>query len=245
MNEIYEAAWRTTLILAVLLVVARVLGRRTLVQLTFFDFVVGTTIGNIAATVVADKSANIYAVVASLATVTLWVLVISVASMKSLPARKLLEAQPLVVVYKGQVLEDNLHKRYYNVNDLLELLREQGVFSPSEVEVALIETDGALSVLKKLPYQEATTNSLAQPQGASLSGSNMVGKELIINGKIIDDNLEAAGMSGAELREQVASQGVRVEDVILGLLTPEGELYIDKQQDVTSGTFGGKQKTEK
>ena len=131
------------------------------------------------------------------------------------------------------------------MNDLLELLREQGVFSPSEVEVALIETDGALSVLKKLPYQEATTNSLAQPQGASLSGSNMVGKEIIINGKIIDDNLEAAGMSGAEFREQVASQGVRVEDVILGLLTPEGELYIDKQQDVTSGTFGGKQKTEK
>jgi uncharacterized membrane protein YcaP (DUF421 family) len=229
MNDLLEASWRTSLILGVLLIITRVLGRRILAQLTFFDFAVGITIGNVAASVISDKTANIPSILASLVTATFWVLIISTASMKLLPARKILEDQPIVVVYKGRILvEKNLSKKHYNINDLLELLREQGIFSPSEVEVALIETDGALSVLKKPAYPEMNSSGSLN----SMAFSNMVGKELIIDGKIIPENLSAAGMTNQELLEQLARQGiVRVESVMLGLLTPAGELYIDQKQD--------------
>lgn len=229
--DVVNTIWRTTLILGILLVIARLLGRRTLSQLTFFDFVVGITIGNIAASIVSDKDANIYLLITSMTTASVWVIILNIISMKSLPARKLLEAQPLIVVYKGQILEDNLSKRFYNVNDLLELLREQGVFSPSEIEIALIETDGALSILKKVPYQEMTIRSNGSPP-ESLTMSNMVGKEIIIDGKIIFENLRDAGMDVKMLMMQLESYGVsRLDDVALGLLTPEGKFYFDIKKD--------------
>ncbi|MEN6565987.1 MAG: YetF domain-containing protein [Veillonellales bacterium] len=142
MNELLDIGWRTSLVLCLLLIIARILGRRTLAQLTFFDFAVGIIIGNIAVLILSDRSMEIVLILASLVIVTFWVLVISFVSRKSLPARKILESQPILVIYKGRILEENLKKRYYNVNDLLELLREQEVFSPSHVEAALIETDG-------------------------------------------------------------------------------------------------------
>lgn len=219
--------------LGVLLIIARILGRRTLAQLTFFDFVVGIVLGNIAASIVLDKTANIPEIMASLVTTAFWVIAISFLSMKSLSGRKLLEAQPMVIIYKGKILEDNLSKRYYNVNDLLELLREQEIFSPSEVEIALIETDGALSVLKK-PQQQTANSDGNQSQGTdnNVALSKMVGKELIIDGKVILENLKLAGITEADIMEQLALQGIeRVEDVTLGLLTPSGEFYFDQKKD--------------
>lgn len=232
MNDFFNIIGRTSLILGLLLIIARVLGRRTLVQLTFFDFVVGLIIGNIAALIVSDRTIDILMIVTSLVTVTVWVLIISYVSMKSLPARKILESQPILVIYKGRVLEENLSKRYYNINDLLELLREQEIFSPRQVEVALIETDGALSVLKRTDSQQNVSNNPLQSEGNSFPYSNMVGKELIIDGKIISKNLKRAGMSNEELMNQLALRGISLpQEIMLCLLTPEGELYIDTKED--------------
>jgi uncharacterized membrane protein YcaP (DUF421 family) len=118
----------------------------------------------------------------------------------------------------------------------LELLREQGGFSPGEVEIALIETDGALSILKKPTNQEMTQGGMSAPTPGGFAKSNMVGKELIIDGEIISENLQAAGMSMEELLKQLECQGIPcVDDVILCLLTPKGELYVDKKRDATGG----------
>lgn len=176
MNDLLSIFFRTSLILGLLLIVTRILGRRTLIQLTFFDFVVGITIGNIAVLIISDKSVDILLIVASLMTVTIWVLIISFVSMKSITARKILEAQPILVIYKGRILEDNLSKRYYNINDLLELLREQEVFSPSQVEAALIETDGALSILKKADQPQGRSDNAVQTNSNTVF-SNVIGKE--------------------------------------------------------------------
>lgn len=232
MNDFFNIIGRTSLILGLLLIIARVLGRRTLVQLTFFDFVAGLIIGNIAALIVSDRTIDILMIVASLVTATVWVLIISYVSMKSLPARKTLESQPLLVIYKGRILEENLSERYYNINDLLELLREQEIFSPKQVEVALIETDGALSVLKRTDSQQDVSNNRLQSEGNSFPYSNMVGRELIIDGKIISENLKRAGMSNKELMNQLALRGISLpQEIMLCLLTPEGELYIDTKED--------------
>jgi uncharacterized membrane protein YcaP (DUF421 family) len=149
--------------------------------------------------------------------------------MKSIPARKLLEAQPILVIYKGRILENNLSKRYYNVNDLLELLREQEIFSPAQVEAALIETDGALSILKKTEQGNGSSNF---SQTNSFSFSNMVGKELIIDGEIIFENLRTAGISYEELMNKVALRGIsNPQEIMLCMLTPNGEFYIDKKDN--------------
>jgi Predicted membrane protein len=232
MPEDLYVVLRTLLMLLFLLIIARVLGRRTLSELTFYDFVIGLVIGHIGGSVITD--AELFSIRAGLiagTVATLWVLAINMLSLKSVPARKLIEAEPLMVMYKGKVLENNLKKRYYNVNDLLEMLREQGCFDPEQVEVALIESDGQLSVLKKPEYQTPTTKDF-NLQNQNLSASYLAGKEVIIDGKLIQKNLEQSGLTTDQLHYQLRNVGItKFDDVILATITPDGKLYVDKRND--------------
>lgn len=231
MTEAVYVVIRTLLMLLSLLFITRILGRRTLSELTFYDFVIGLVIGNIATAVITEKEFSIQNGIVSLTVATIWVLAINLLSLNSVPARKLIESEPLMVIHNGKILEDNLKKRYYNVNDLLEMLREQGIFDPQQVEVALIEADGQLSILKKQAYQNPTFQDLNLPPPPA-PASRLTGKELIINGKIIKQNLAQSGLTITELQNQLSSTGITdPADVTLAMITPEGKLYIDRKQD--------------
>lgn len=232
MAEYLHLVTRTLLILLLLLVIARILGRRTLSELTFYDFVIGLVIGHIGGSVITDKEFSFSSGIISLAVATLWVLAINSLVLKSVPARKLIESEPLMVIHKGKILEENLKKRYYNVNDILEMLREQGSFDPRQVEVALIEADGQLSVLLKQEYQSPTKQDFTLPKQGRTPASNLVGKEIIIDGKIINKVLAQSGITTAQLQDQLNQQGIiNISDVTLAMLTPDGKLYVDQKKD--------------
>ncbi len=222
---------RTLLMLLLLIFIARILGRRTLSELTFYDFVIGLVLGHIGGSVITDEFSIPNGVVA-LVISTLWVLAVNTLTLKSLPARKLIEAEPLVVINRGKILEENLKKRYYNVNDLLEMLREQEIFDPKQVEIALIESDGQLSVLKKPEYQTPVKQDFNMQRQSSFPASNLVGKEVIIDGKVIDEGLSQCGLTLEQLTLRLNNMGVtNINDVTLAMITPEGKLYIDKRRD--------------
>ncbi len=232
MTESVYIVARTLLMLLSLLFITRILGRRTLSELTFYDFVIGLVIGNIATAVITETEFSILNGIISLAVATIWILVVSMLTLNSVPARKLIEAEPIMVIHNGKILEDNLKKRYYNVNDLLEMLREQGTFDPQQVEVGLIEPDGQLSILKKQAYQNPTFQDLRLPAQPPNPAGALTGKELIINGKIIEQNLAQSGLTITELQNQLISTGVTdLADVTLAMVTPDGKLYIDHKQD--------------
>ncbi|HMM22411.1 MAG TPA: DUF421 domain-containing protein [Selenomonadales bacterium] len=221
---------RTLISLLCLLIIARILGRRTLSELTFYDFVVGLILGNVGAAVITDQFGIREGIIA-LAVSTLWVLTMNMLSLKFIPARKIIEAEPLLVIDRGKILEDNLRKRYYNINDLLEMLREQGTFDPNQVEKALIESDGQLSVLKKSEYQSPAMKDLNNA-GGQTPVSHLAGTEVIIDGKVIGRGLAQSGLTLQELEIQLRNLGIkRVEDVMLAMFTPEGDLYVDKKSD--------------
>lgn len=227
----FDVSIRTIFILLLLLVVTRILGRRTLSELTFYDFVIGLILGNIGASIITDHfSVRSGAVV--LAVSTLWVLAINMLTLKSIPARKLIEAEPLLVISKGKILENNLKKRYYNINDLLELLREQGTFDPSQVEIAFIEADGHLSILKKQAYQSPSMKDLNIQTQSQVPASSLVGKEVIVDGKVLDQGLAQCGLTLDQLIVRLSAIGITaIDDVMLAMITPEGKLYIDKKND--------------
>ena len=235
MLEDLSIAIRTVFILFVLLVICRVLGRRTLSELTFYDFVMGLILGQFGASVITEAEFSLRSGLIGLLAATLWVLSINFLSMKSIPARKLLESEPLLVIHKGKILEKNLQKRFYNINDLLEMLREQEVFDPAQVELALIESDGELSVLKKQAFQTPTVKDLELPQNPVMN-SLCVGNELIIDGKLMEQGLVKTGLTANWLQEQLSAKGISsYQDVALAMTTPEGTLYVDKKAD-ESGT---------
>ncbi|SHJ61573.1 YetF domain-containing protein [Propionispora hippei] len=223
---------RTLLILGALLLIARILGRRTLSELTFYDFVIGLIIGNIGSAVITETDFGIIHGLVSLVTATLWLLLIDMLSMKFVAARKLIEAEPLMVMHKGKILDANLKKRYYNTNDLLEMLREQGIFDPDQVELALIEPDGELSILKKTEYEPPAAKDFDAFQQTTTPASQLASREIIIDGKIIEQGLAQSGLTREELTAQLNNKGItNVADVTVAMLTPEGELYVDRRKD--------------
>ncbi len=223
---------RTFLMLVSLLLITRILGRRTLSELNFYDFVIGLIIGNIGSSVITDEKFSIYNGLIALSVATIWILAINRLTRKSVPARKLIEAEPLMAIHNGKILENNLNKRYYNVNDLLEMLREQGIFDPNQVEVALIESDGQLSVLKKPEYQNPSIKDLAIQKPNQTPAGIQAGTQIIIDGKVIENGLAQSGLTLDQLKLQLSNLGISdMQKVILAMITPEGEIYVDRQDD--------------
>ena len=122
---------------------------RLVSQLTFFDYVMGITIGSIAATLSVDLESRAWPHWVGLAVWTIAVLAIQIASAKSNVAAKVFMGEPVVVISKGKLLEDAMGRMRYTAGNLLEQLRNQGIFDISTVEFAVMESDGQLSVLLK------------------------------------------------------------------------------------------------
>ncbi|MDT8902366.1 YetF domain-containing protein [Anaeroselena agilis] len=235
MNELLDIVIRATVAYMLLLLLTRVMGRKQISQLTFFDFVSGIAIGSIAASTFFNPAMPTYLGVAALVVWTGWVLATAKLTLVSLPARKLVEAEPLMVIHKGRILEEKLTDRHYNVNDLLKQLREKSIFDPGQVEVGIIETDGKLSVLKKSQFQTVTAGDLGAAGPPAASGG-LVGKEIIINGEILDDNLAAAGLTRAMLADYLRANGIEdAAAVELLLVNPQGQYYLDLKKDGAAG----------
>ncbi|CQR73828.1 hypothetical protein SOV_33300 [Sporomusa ovata DSM 2662] len=231
MNDLLDIAIRASVAYMLLLLLTRVMGRKQISQLTFFDFVSGIAIGSIAASTLINPTMPIYLGIAALVVWTGWVLATARLTLVNLPARKLVEAEPLMVIHKGKILEEKLAGRNYNINDLLKQLREKSVFDPGQVEVGIIETDGKISILKKSQFQPLTSGDMAVASSQA-SSNGLAGKELIIDGRFIADNLTAAGLTQTALAEYLRLQGVQdVSEVELMIINPQGQYYIDLKQD--------------
>lgn len=229
METIVQTIYRTFIALGSLLIVTRLMGRRSIAQLTLYDYVIGLILGNIGASFAVGGSVSIVEGLASLVAATVWVLGVNFFTQRNLAARKFIDSQPIIVVYQGRILEENLRGKFYNVNDLLRSLREQGIFDPNAVEIAVIESDGKVSVKEKEKngnkIQERTSQLPVEDH------SKLVGRELVIDGKMIDKSLEKSGITAKGLERRLAERNTKLADVTLAMVTPEGKLYIDIKDD--------------
>ena len=109
-------------------------------------------------------------------------------------------------------------------------LRQQGIFDPDDVETAIIETDGKISVMER--NKESKQKTSETKYGVLPDGfKKLVGQELIINGKVIKETLAESDISVDWLDSALIDQGLKLEDVVVALITPDGKLYIDKKDD--------------
>ncbi|REJ33491.1 MAG: hypothetical protein DIU83_06190 [Bacillota bacterium] len=220
-------AIRSTVTFFTMLALTRVLGKRQLAQLNFFDYVFGITVGSIAASLSIEPDLKFVPTWLALLLWTFWGLVTSSLSLYSRRLRKLLDGEPTVVVQNGQILEGALKRLNYNLDDLRMQLRSQGVFSMGEVEFAIVEPGGQLSVLKKSQLLPATPADLNIPTAYKGPAT-----ELIVDGHIVHANLEQLGLTEAWLVEQVRGRGHEMADVYYAELDTQGNLYIDLHDDL-------------
>lgn len=202
------------------------MGKRQLSQLTFFDYVNGISIGSMAATLAVDLTAESIPTLVGLLTWSLWVMVLAVLSIKSRLLRRLIDGKPTIAIQNGKILEDNLHKYGFNIDDMRMLLRQKDVFNLSEVEYLLLEADGQISVLKKSQNQPLTPFDLNIP-----TNYKGLAVDLISGGKILTDNLDLLDLSEDWLLNTLAKQNLSLEDVFYAELETSGNIYLDVYQD--------------
>src|SRR5690625_5227426 len=127
----------------------RIMGKKQLSQLTFFDYCVGITIGPIAATMSVDQNVKISNGIVSLVIWGLFPISLAIFGLKSRKFLHFTDGKPAIIIKEGKVLDKSMKKNHLAIDELMMLLREKNIFKISDVEMAVLETNGELSILKK------------------------------------------------------------------------------------------------
>jgi len=227
MERIWDTVIRTLVGFAVLLILTRLAGKKQIGQMTVFTYITGIALGNMAGDMIIHKDVEIMDGVIGM---TLWSVLIFLMEYLSLNlpgVRVLLDGEPVLVIKKGVVQAKELKNMRLNMDDLTMLLREKDVFSIREVQYAILEPHGELSVVKKAVKQQASKEDLnLQPQEpAYLPG------EIITDGKVILRNLREFGKSEEWLRQELSVQGISsAKDVLYAELEEDGTLFVQKRR---------------
>lgn len=213
---------------ALLLVMVRWIGSTQLTQLTFFNWVAGASMGNIAANmlVTTDKGAwlsNCYALVLF----TLLSIVSAFIALKSRSFRRVSNGEPMVLIHKGVILRENLRRSKVNLDVLMMLLREKGYFAYNDIEFGILEPTGNLSILPSTASQSVSKQDLVSGVDMSDKGQGPY-VELVIDGEIDEDKLKATGHTHDWLTETVRKRGAKnLADVMFLAVNEQGEVIVD------------------
>ncbi|WP_375090966.1 DUF421 domain-containing protein [Peribacillus sp. RS7] len=221
-----EIVLRSLFFLIVLFVITKVLGKKQLSQLSFFEYVTGITIGNVGAELATKVEGNIIHGVLSILVFAIAPFIAGLISLKSKTFRDLVEGKASVFIKDGKVMEDNLKKEKYTIDELLGLLRKKDVFDISEVEFALLEANGDFSVMLKKQNQPVTAKDLNLSVAAVKEPQT-----IIMDGSILDEPLSTIGLNRNWLHTELDKLGVILENVFLGQANSNGELTVDLFDD--------------
>lgn len=221
--SVTEMLIRTTLAFFALLVLARILGKKQLGQLTFFHYITGITFGSIASEIASQKETPFLDGLISLIWWTFLTFLMTFITLKFQKTRVLLDDKPTIVIQNGLILEAGLKKSRLNLDELTMMLREKDVFSMSEIDCAVLETNGNLSILKKMPHLESTKLDVK----ADTTPPTYLPTEVIADGKIVIQNLLGLDLNEDWLSKKLRKQNVQnVEDVLFAQVQGNGSLYI-------------------
>ncbi len=222
MNEILLTIVRGAFAYLVLLTVSRIIGRKAIGQMTFFDYTVTITFGSLTAHFgIGSNKTPLNSLTVLLVFGALYLLTSAIVA-KNIRIRKLVDSEPVVVIAKGEFVKANMKRTHMTVGLLNKLLREKNVFNIIDVEYAIFESNGQLSVLPKANRQPLTPADMNIP--AAYRGLTT---ELIIDGLVLYENMAQIGKDENWLRTELASKGIpRPEDVFFAALDTAGNFYV-------------------
>ena len=217
---------RSVFILIILFAITKWLGKRQISQLSFFEYIAGMTIGDIAAQVSTGLDSKFFHGVFAILIFAVVPFLTGILSLKHKTSRDFFEGKSTVLIKDGKILEDNLKKEKYTSDELLELLRGKSAFSVAEVEFAVLEPSGELNVLLKKDSQPLTAKDI----GLKVPNEKEP-QTVIMDGNVLDEPLSASGHNRAWLHSELEKIGVVIENVFLGQVDSYGQLTIDIYND--------------
>ncbi|MFI8686988.1 DUF421 domain-containing protein [Rossellomorea sp. NPDC077527] len=226
MDGILFSIIRTIISFMLLILVTLVIGKHINSHKTHFSFALSITIGSLIANMGFNTHLDFTEILGSFFSLFTLYYILLLMTSHSRTLRQWISGCPTVIIEKGKVLEDNMKKIKFTLDDLNQHLREKGVFDISEVDYALLEVSGELSIKKKDQFQNVTKLDLHLPTHTS----NSLPVELIMDGRIIDKNL-TPHYSKDWLDKELRTRGLALREIYYAVISSNGSLFIDKVQD--------------
>ena len=211
---------KTFIIYAYLLLIMRLMGKREVGQLQTFELVVSMIIADVAAVPIYDEKASLLNVIISVGTLFLLHVIIAIINLKSVKGREILCGRPRILIEKGKIDEEALKKEFLTINELQERLREKDVFNLGEVEYVILETSGQISIVLKPDKRNIKMEDLnikSEYEGVAF--------DLVIDGKVMHENLKKIGKDYKWLVNQTKEFGIRPEDALVVTINGDNSFY--------------------
>lgn len=232
METLGETLFHLFATIAVLIIVWMLMGKRQLGELSPVDFSISIAAGTVAGSTIADPRIAVGHALLALVLLGLIQFAVSRLSICFRTVHNAVSFEPTVLVENGQVIKKNLRKIRMPVEMVLQLLREKGVFDIREVEVAIFEPHGKLSVLKKadrLPLNASQLQMAVAP--------NKIIVPVVIEGQLQKEMLKKMGFSQDQIEEFHAQHERELQDVFIAFMDKNRELYIVKDDVAETGIF--------
>lgn len=222
MSEILQVVLASIFSAAILFLIAKVIGHKQVAQLEFFDYITGITIGSIAAELATtlDKpwwKPTISMLIFGTITVTL-----SIVTRRFARSRKFVNGTPTVIMNDGKLYRENMQKAKLELSEFMLLCRQEGYFNLNDIQTAVFEYNGKLSILPvsaKRPMNPEDMKLKPKPEH--------IGTELIMDGRIMGDNLRRKGLSPDWLTKELHKQGYKnAKEVFLGICYDDNQLTV-------------------
>lgn len=216
---------RTIILYILVLIVMRFMGKREIGQLQPFELAISIMIADLATLPMAEPGIPITNGVIPILGLLVMHLIISIINIKSLKVREIICGRPSILIYRGRIQEENMRRERFTINELEERLRGNNVFDIGDVEYAILETSGQISVIQK-PNKRTTI-----PEDFGIEPPyEGISYDLVVDGKIMKENLEKLGKDYNWLLKQVNSFGIKPEDALIATIDGKGNFFCQEKE---------------
>lgn len=234
MMESIELFFRTLFMYFFILMVMRLMGKREIGKLSVFDLVVSIMIADLAVIFIENGDQPMIQGILPIVTLMVTQIALSYLSLKNQTVRHLVDGKPAVLIEDGKIREKEMARNRYNLDDLMAQLREKNIDNIADVEFAILETSGKLSVFPKEEKKAVSKEDLFPPERIQ---SSKLPVYLIIEGQVQEKGLRRIGRSRRWLEQEVRRQGYRgVEEIFLAIMDNQGHLLLDGRDEVEEGS---------
>lgn len=219
--------FRAIVLYLIVLVVMRLMGKREIGQLQPFELAISIMIADLASIPMTEIGIPIFNGIVPILGLLVMHLIISLINLKSLKAREIICGKPSILIYRGKINEKELKKERFTINELEERLRGNNVVNLGDVEYAILETSGQVTVIQK-PEKRNTIpedfNIIPEYEG--------IPYDLVVDGKVMNKNLKAIGKNYNWLKKQVEKFDIKPEEALVVTIDGKGQIFCQKKEEV-------------
>lgn len=217
--------FRAIVLYILVLIVMRMMGKREIGQLQPFELAISIMIADLASIPMTDTGIPISNGIIPILGLLVMHLIISMLNMKSIRARAIICGKPTILVYRGKIDEKALRKERFTINELEERLRGNNIFNLGDVEYAILETSGQVTVIQK-PEKRNTI-----PEDFNITPEyEGIPYDLVVDGKIMSDNLQAIGKNEEWLKKQVEKFKIKPEEALVVTIDGKNQIFCQKKE---------------